>query len=115
MFATLSAGAYHTCGITLNKTLLCWGKYPGNGQNPPYTAINVPTEPAWMRNKDTAYVAISAADGSTCALDIWSDIWCFGECVVQKKDASFLGDNVHHLMHMLAVFAHECRSLGSPQ
>lgn len=80
-FAAISAGFSHTCAITANGSLLCWGEPPGNGQRPsPYAPINEPEEPTWASGSNAAYVGVATGADFTCVLDSSSDTHCFGEC-----------------------------------
>ena len=72
-FASIAAGVYHTCGITLNTSVvLCWGDPPENGQS---NSTAVPTEVG----SGQAFVALCAGDKFTCALDTAGDVQCWGE------------------------------------
>jgi alpha-tubulin suppressor-like RCC1 family protein len=45
-FASLSAGYYHTCGVTISAAVYCWGSDQtgllGNGIYAPFTGSSVP-------------------------------------------------------------------------
>lgn len=90
-FAAISAGFSHTCGLTLNGSLLCWGENSGAGQPPrPVTNIQEPTPPVWAGSdefRELSFVALSAADDSTCALDAAGALWCFGEAAALAGSA----------------------------
>lgn len=107
-FAALSAGFSHTCGITLNSSaggsLLCWGESPGNGQGlSPRTLLNEPTQPAWAADTNLAFVAVSAADDSTCALDDAGNVWCFGARALKSSRAGHCFASLQLLVHMLVA------------
>lgn len=90
-FAAISAGFSHTCGLTINGSLLCWGESFGAGQPPrPVTNIQEPTPPVWAGSdefRELSFVALSAADDSTCALDAAGTLWCFGEAAALAGSA----------------------------
>ena len=67
----VKAGNSHSCGITLDGKMLCWGHKPENGFD---QDISTPAVVAEGRT----FVALNAGDRFTCGLDISGDIWCWG-------------------------------------
>lgn len=70
-FLAVKAGTSHTCGITLDGKMLCWGDTPENGLD------NDTSTPAVVADGRT-FVALTAGEHFTCGLDISGDIWCWG-------------------------------------
>mgnify|MGYP001769851083 FL=1 len=70
----VSAGNMHTCGISSDDKLYCWGKNNygqlGNGTIEPQ---NYPGE--LMGN---GWADVSAGDGFTCAVKISGSLYCWG-------------------------------------
>jgi alpha-tubulin suppressor-like RCC1 family protein len=66
----VSVGYAHGCALYDNGSVWCWGAYPGEDAEPPYTAQRVPGLP----------FATSIASGrlGSCAVDIKQNLWCWG-------------------------------------
>jgi alpha-tubulin suppressor-like RCC1 family protein len=75
-FATITAGESHTCGVTRNGQLYCWGwnfdDQLGNGI--PSTPSSTPTAVA----SSLSFTTIGAASSHTCAIDVSSVMYCWG-------------------------------------
>lgn len=74
-FATLTAGAFHTCGLTEDGTAHCWG-WNGFGQlgTGDHTNRNTPTPVATAER----FKAISGGGRHTCALTLGDEVFCWG-------------------------------------
>jgi len=79
----ISAGSAHTCGLTVDDSVVCWGTN-GNGQLAGNPSSNVPIAINGLSNNVTA---ISAGDIHTCALLNDGSVKCWGE-----NDYGRLGD-----------------------
>lgn len=66
----VSVGDAHGCALYENGSVWCWGAYPGEDVDPPYTAKRV---------LDLPY-ATSIASGrlGSCAVDTKQNLWCWG-------------------------------------
>jgi len=75
--AKVVAGSLHTCALTLNSTVLCWGENT-NGQlgNPVLQSQRLPT---LVHNLDDPIDSIDAGDSFTCATSSVDALWCWGE------------------------------------
>lgn len=62
-FKSISAGRLHTCGVTIDKYIHCWGNYPG-------LDFNIPEEPG--------FVEVSVGDAHACGLKEDNSIQCWG-------------------------------------
>jgi alpha-tubulin suppressor-like RCC1 family protein len=76
-FTTVSAGAYHTCGVDPAGTVWCWGNdhYAqlgdgDDGQGNEYAPIPV--------SGGLRFVHVSAGISHTCGLDAAARAWCWG-------------------------------------
>jgi alpha-tubulin suppressor-like RCC1 family protein len=76
LFVTASAGGEHTCGITVDGRLLCWGRnywaQLGDGTT---SDRRIPTPVA----ASTSFSAVSAGGAHTCALTPEGVAYCWGE------------------------------------
>jgi hypothetical protein len=72
MFVQLSAAGHHTCGITLDERLVCWGG-GGAGVSLPASlhALSVPAS--------AHYLQVTAGTNHVCALTHEGAIKCWGE------------------------------------
>lgn len=79
--SSVSAGADHTCAVEdPGGQILCWGSDgtgqlgngPAGGQTRAGPVIQASTAPL-------AGVAVSAGGGVSCALDLSSEVWCWGD------------------------------------
>ena len=74
-WASVGAGAFHTCGLRDDGSLWCWGGNL-NTQLGRVTADMNSVEP--IRVDGGPYVAVGAGRAHTCALDVNGRIWCWG-------------------------------------
>ncbi|WP_413580414.1 Ig-like domain-containing protein [Bdellovibrio sp. HCB288] len=75
-YIDVAAGNYHTCGITVQNDLKCWG-FGGYGQvGLGYTTTYVysPT----LVTAGTKYISVKAGAYHTCALTQGNDMYCWG-------------------------------------
>src|SRR5207247_2203514 len=75
-FAAVSAGDYHTCGVTTSGAVYCWG-LNGSGQLGDATTANrlVPTAVAG----GLTFAAVSAGDFHTCGATTSGAAYCWGD------------------------------------
>lgn len=75
-FASLSAGTFHTCGITTSQRTLCWGQNASSqlGRGSSAAQSLVPEAVA----ADPQFVRVSAGGEHTCALSADGTPWCWG-------------------------------------
>lgn len=75
-FASLSVGASHACGITVDKKMYCWGANPygqlGNGDDAPSSI------PVQVSSNFEDWREISCGEQHTCATRINEEGWCWG-------------------------------------
>ncbi len=75
VWATVSGGYWHTCGIRLDHTLWCWGNNKngqlGLGDN---TRRDVPTQVG----TDADWAGLDAGYNNTCATRTDQTLWCWG-------------------------------------
>lgn len=80
-FAAIACGIQHTCAITLDGSVWCWGLADANGLVEASTTN--PVELTLQLEESTPqfgpFVALSAGNGLSCALDTRQDVWCWGE------------------------------------
>jgi alpha-tubulin suppressor-like RCC1 family protein/subtilisin family serine protease len=77
-WAAITAGAAHTCAITVEGDAYCWGNN-GKGQLGDGTTTNTGTTGAISAvNAQARFTAISAGASHTCALDTVGDLYCWG-------------------------------------
>lgn len=73
----LALGAYHTCALTTDNKLICWGLNSngqiGNGTNTNVLSPN-PATPVL-----TSITDVTAGIGHTCAIDVSGAVKCWGE------------------------------------
>jgi alpha-tubulin suppressor-like RCC1 family protein len=71
-FGTITAGDFHTCGITTTGAAYCWGQPVGDGST---TARSVPTAVAG----GLTFARISAGSFRTCGVTTAGEAYCWGE------------------------------------
>jgi alpha-tubulin suppressor-like RCC1 family protein len=76
-FQSLSAGGYHTCGITTSGSTLCWG-YNGFGQLGNGTSTGAATPIPTNVGGAMTFASIGAENFHTCALDANGAAYCWG-------------------------------------
>ena len=73
-FTSIAAGSYHSCGLTNDGAVYCWGSNTfgelGNGSS---TAANLP-----VAVLGGPYIAVSAGSRSSCAIDADHALFCWG-------------------------------------
>lgn len=78
-FASIQAALGHTCGLTFDRRVLCWGSSwfgeIGAGHSRKFTAT---VSPAPVLNLSET-VALSVGDRHTCALTMDASVFCWGE------------------------------------
>jgi hypothetical protein len=76
-----STGRYHTCGITQQGTLYCWG-YNADGElgTGSFAHSNVPRRVLISDSPEESqrWSSVSAGGFQTCALDDQHRVWCWG-------------------------------------
>ena len=81
LFASqLSTGSYHSCGLTTDDHLLCWGANNtaqlGTGLDP-----EVALSPIEVTGPDFPLLAAVAGGRHTCVLSQSGQVWCWGRNV----------------------------------
>lgn len=76
-FATISAGLYHTCGLTTAGAAYCWGRND-YGQLGNATQTSGPTSAPVAVAGGHIFSAIGAEELTTCALATDGTAWCWG-------------------------------------
>ena len=67
----ISSGYWHTCALTINGAVKCWGSHPGNGM-----AEDV-TTPVDVSGLSSGVIAVSAGGAHTCAI-LSGGVKCWG-------------------------------------
>ncbi|HLU26578.1 MAG TPA: hypothetical protein VKZ58_12820 [Longimicrobiales bacterium] len=75
-WAMISAGAWHTCGITTAGRTYCWGGIGGGEVGHP--SVTLSRRPAQVAT-DLVFATISAGDRHTCALTADGEAYCWGQ------------------------------------
>jgi alpha-tubulin suppressor-like RCC1 family protein len=77
-FASISAGGFHTCGVTTDGAVYCWGQdvlgQLGDGGSGSGVASSAPVRAL----ADVAFTAVSAGYRHTCALAVDGSVYCWG-------------------------------------
>lgn len=85
-FSTITAGTTHSCGLTASGQAYCWGDNT-YGQLGDGNAATGSPSPAPVGGSHV-FVAISAGEHHTCAVDDGDEVWCWG-----RNDQGQLGNN----------------------
>lgn len=73
---SVSAGQSHTCAVTLDGALWCWGDNT-NGQLGT-GVLSSTTTPVQVQSSVLAWAQVAAGIGHTCAVDVDGYVWCWG-------------------------------------
>src|SRR5580658_6618813 len=73
-WASITAGALHTCGLRLDHTLWCWGRND-EGQ----LGVDVAFEADTPTQVPGTWTSVSAGAAQTCAIDDGENLWCWGD------------------------------------
>jgi alpha-tubulin suppressor-like RCC1 family protein len=99
VWATVSAGYGHTCGITTAANLYCWGN---NGSGQIGNGIADGTHPALYRVAAAGVWARVAAGGShTCGITTASNLYCWGNNDFGQIGNGSSGSNQFNLFRLL--------------
>ena len=105
-FVELSAGFRHTCGVTIDEALYCWGDNFYGQLGLPSSTLMRRTVPARVEG-ELRFAAVEAGRFTTCALTVDGEVYCFG--------------NVFEVHPQVPVFGlarvggdHPFRELGGP-
>jgi alpha-tubulin suppressor-like RCC1 family protein len=77
-FTTISAGAYHACGITEDGTAYCWGQ-DGSGCLGNGSSISGDQEEPYEVSTITDFIKISAGASKTCGISSDNKAYCWGQ------------------------------------
>lgn len=74
-FAQISAGYFHTCGVTTNGSAYCWGNN-GSGElgNGTFQSDSVPR----LVSGGLDFAQVSGGSGFTCGVTTGDDVYCWG-------------------------------------
>jgi alpha-tubulin suppressor-like RCC1 family protein len=75
-WASIAAGAYHTCGIKVSRELRCWGR--GDAGQVGVGIIDVQTSPVSVSPPD-AWDELALGGAHSCGLDAEGHLYCWGE------------------------------------
>lgn len=95
VFTSLGLGSGHTCGLTNQGRILCWGANNdgelGNGNN---TLSRVPVATSAPASGPVTYSAVTANQGNSCGLTPAKAAYCWGSnSSGQLGDGSFTSSN----------------------
>jgi alpha-tubulin suppressor-like RCC1 family protein len=79
IFTSLSAGSSHTCGVTVDNALYCWG-LNGNGElgDGTTTSRSAPVQVVGSGAAPLMFTAVSAGEAFNCGLTIGHAVYCWG-------------------------------------
>ncbi len=87
-FTSLTAGSFHTCGITGAGVAYCWGQNDLGQLGTNGVLFSFTPVPVSMPNGVTGFTRIEAGDDHTCALTATGAAFCWG-----KNGSGQLGNN----------------------
>ena len=83
---SVSVGSNHTCALTTEGAVKCWGaNYYGQLGNDSFVESPIPVDVQGFA--DEVVIAVSAGYAHTCAVTLAGDVWCWG-----NNDEGQLGD-----------------------
>lgn len=74
---TVSAGSFHTCAVTVEGKVFCWG-HNHQGQLGTETEKDMSVFPVPVEGLSEPIVSVSAGGWHTCAIDNGGNTWCWG-------------------------------------
>jgi len=78
-FTRLSAGEFHTCGITTQGVMYCWGfNYLGQLGTATNNNTSVPNPTPAPVDGSLTFVAVAAGSGHTCGIVAGGTVYCWG-------------------------------------
>lgn len=78
-FQSISAGQLHTCGVTTDGAVYCWGEnHAGQLGVPSLPADFSPHDMPLQVNTSVLFRSVSATTQHTCAIDTDGGAWCWG-------------------------------------
>jgi alpha-tubulin suppressor-like RCC1 family protein len=102
-FLVLAAGESHTCGVTTEHTIYCWGLNShgqlGNGSGSGFQAV--PTRISGVDGMEFPFLTVAAGGWHTCALDLEYTAFCWG-----RDDSGQLGTGSVRLQLNEPLFVH---------
>jgi alpha-tubulin suppressor-like RCC1 family protein len=80
LWQAISAGAFHTCGVTDGGSLYCWGSNGAGtlGVGSPDTEVTVPTLVLDPPSGPVTWATVSSGGNHTCALTTAGAAYCWG-------------------------------------
>lgn len=87
-FLELAAGEWHTCGLTTEQTVYCWG-VNSHGQLGNGGGTGIQPVPTLVGGGDNTFVTIATGSWHTCAIDSGNSAYCWG-----RNDYGQVGDGV---------------------
>ncbi len=95
--ASISVGSQHTCALTTDGEVKCWGaNYYGQLGNDSF--VESPTPVDVQGFTDEVVIAVSAGYAHTCAVTLAGEVWCWG-----NNDNGQLGDGTFIDRHVPVI------------